>query len=271
MLILTKKILLILLLVLWCSPAGALIQWCDDADIVACWNIETGSGETLVDQSSNSNDGTFKGAGEPAWDSTNTAEDATVTTFTGTSAWSIDFDGDDVNDDYITVADSASLDISGAAMSYVVWLMSVHTQTGDTGTIFNKSDDNAEAYRSHFDESVDDYRFRLFTNNGGVNCDTTGISFNANEWHHVSAYYDGSNMVIFFDGVQENSCGQTGNITTNNDLLKIGQFLTGLNPVFNGNMDELAIFDTNLDSTDFNDIMDNGLVQAPTLTGTLIR
>jgi len=259
-----KVFILLIMCLLLATPCYA-VNWCVDANIVACYTIETGSGTTWVDQSSNSNDGTFKGAGEPLWSAT--VPTSVTDGFEGTSTWSVDYDDD--SNDSITASDSASLDIDGEGFSFVVWIRPNFTQaTDESFHIFDKTNNNASGYRMFFVNAVDDWRFRLFTSAGAVNVDTEGLSWSADTWYHVAVTYDGANMKIYWDGGLENSSGQTGNITTNDSVLYIG-IQDDASDSFEGNMDEYAIFDTGLDLTDINDIMDNGLIGGLTYAPTI--
>ncbi|MCK5123088.1 MAG: DUF2341 domain-containing protein, partial [Candidatus Pacebacteria bacterium] len=169
------------------------------------------------------------------YDSTNNNNDGTPKNFnniaTSTTDGTGQVDGADVfdgMDDYVTVADSASLNIDGAAISFSAWIAPdfINTETQNP-FIFDKTTDNTEEYRVLYQSSINHFRFRVFTSNGAVNCDIEGGSWTAGTWHHLAGYYDGSNVYIFWDGVQQNSAVQTGNITTNNDSLVIGSSVVG--------------------------------------------
>jgi len=172
----------------------------------------------------------------------------------------VDFDGDD---DQIIVADSASLDISGAAMSISVWIAPDFNQTtGDREhRIVDKNLDNAEAYRFMFNATEDDWRFRLFAD-GGVNVDTTGVTWTAGTWHHLACRYDGSDMYIYWDGVEEASASQTGNITTNNDTMLIGNNHAN-DGEFDGEISELAIWSSDIGATAITQLYESRLKGTP--------
>jgi len=87
----TKRILLLIAFLLLSFPVGATTQWCEHANIETCWNIETGSGTTWDDQSSNNIDATLD-VGDPAF---NADVPDSGDGFNGTSTYSMDFDGND--------------------------------------------------------------------------------------------------------------------------------------------------------------------------------
>jgi hypothetical protein len=92
-----KRLGLFLTILLWSGTAGA-TDYCSQA--VGCWlftdtDYNGGAGTTVDDASPNSNTGTFKGAGEPAWNT----DDVSFGT-SGSAPNSVDFDG---SNDYISV------------------------------------------------------------------------------------------------------------------------------------------------------------------------
>ena len=263
MLRLTKTILLLTILLLSSKLAYAATQWCTDvtASSEVCYDIETGSGVEVIDQTSNGNNADFKSAGEPAW-STEVPTSGTDG-FEGTSTWSVDFSDD--SDDTLIAPDSASLDISTNTFASVLWIRPSFTQTTpEAFYVFDKTNGNSSGYLVFFIQGIDDFRFRLFTSvEAGENVDTIGLSWTANTWHHIATRYDGTIQYIYWDGVEENTEFLTGTITTNATDLHIGS-QDDASDSFEGNYDEFAIFSSALgaDATDLNDIMVNGLVQA---------
>ena len=153
------------------------------------------------------------------------------------------------NSQWLSAADSASLDIDGNTMSFSVWVKPDGTQsTQPTGIIIEKmpsTDDTA--YRLLFlAGTYDDFRFRINTSDGSVNCDTTGVTFSASTWHHVAGRYDGADMFVYFDGVLETTCSQTGNISTNNNDFYVCTESDEDGPYWDGGVNDLAIWNTDI-------------------------
>lgn len=77
---------------------------------------------------------------------------------------------------------------------------------------------------------------------------------------HIAGVYYGTNLVIYINGVEEGSVTPTGTYT---DVGTPYLVATGGGTHVLGDMDEIAIFTRSLDSTEVNDIKDNGLAGAP--------
>jgi len=253
-----KRILLVLLLLFLSNPAFALTQWCDDADAKGCWNIETGSATTMVDQTSNSNDGSFKGAGEPNWDGVELPDAGDG--FDGTSTYSVEFDG---TDDYVSVPDSADFDVA-TALTITAWF---NVDVVGTNQIIVKKfiNDLENKVLYLFDGGatlqISFYLFPMSVEATG----TTNLSINT--WYHSAGTYDGTSVKVYLNGVEEDSENDTDDIRDNSGNVGIGQDVTDNTGSFNGNIDEILWLKRALDSTDINDILDNGLVQSAAPTG----
>jgi len=115
--------------------------------------------------------------------------------------------GDDAK---VTVTDSSSLDLA-STITLEAWVYVTGTQ--DTyGRLFWKSG----AYALYRQGSNGNWTFLI----GGT---TLVYTYNTtDEWYHIAATYDGSNMKIFINGVEKATQAKTGAITTNNNNLFIG-------------------------------------------------
>jgi hypothetical protein len=62
-----------------------------------------------------------------------------------------------------------------------------------------------------------------------------------NTWHHIAATYDGANIKLYLDGSLVATKPQTGAITTNTNILGLGN-QPGYNEYFGGTVDELRLW-----------------------------
>ncbi len=235
-----KRILLLVLLLLSLN-SQAFANWCDNANMEACYTMDSdsGTGTSLTDDSANSNTGTFKGSGEPAWSSSVPQQSDG---FDGTSTYSVDFDG---SGDYIRSADLDPI----TALTYGGWSY-IDNNSGNYYYICSEPASNSSCTNPYSNYSVAQ---------GYV----SGVPIS--EWHHYVGWYNGTTMKLYFDGVETASASKSGTVNDTNALFEIGD-QGGCATATNGKTDEVFVIFSALDLTDINDIMENGLVQAVTAT-----
>jgi hypothetical protein len=71
---------------------------------------------------------------------------------------------------------------------------------------------------------------------------STTDSWGSGSWYHLALTYDGSYLRIYVNGVLENTVAGSGNIHSSGYPLAIGSYCLGSFAVFNGVLDELAIY-----------------------------
>lgn len=223
-----------------------------DPNCVAAYLFTEGSGTTVDDASANSNTGNFKGTGEPAWAS-----------MAGTNApsyapYMADFDG---VDDYIVVANHASINIAASNLAVVVWCN--RDDTGVTDHIVSKWDNFVVQIAN-----TNDVRWAVL---GVTNLETTGDLFPSGSWYHIGTTYNTTSGLreIYVNGVSVASAkAESGQPTSDTGNLYLGMYEGGgANFTLNGKLSETAIFSDTLTSTEINEIMDYGLKPSGTATG----
>ncbi len=205
-----------------------------DPDLVAQYAMEEGSGTALIASSLHGNDGTLYG--DPGW-------------VAGVDGLALDLDG---AGDYALVPDDPSLDITDE-ITLAMWVRPrvVGTQylvkkatisvtdgyelslsaTGKVFTRFNQAS-SANAYR------IDS---------------TTSYPADGTTWVHLAATYDGSDIRLYFNGVEEASAAATFSIAANALSLGIGAQSDG-GTEFNGSMDEVGVYDRALTLTEIEEL-----------------
>ncbi len=97
------------------------------------------------------------------------------------------------------------------------------------------------AWNLHVNYNNNGFAFE-FNDGGGWSTDT--VTYNAalstDIWYHVVARYDGSTCKIFVNGNEVASANCNGDITTNSNTVKVGQWSN--NEWFNGSIDEVRIY-----------------------------
>ncbi len=178
--------------------------------------------------------------------------DSTANNNTGTSAGvmgamdqvagqidgSLDFDG---FDDQINVPDSASLDIAGDKMTVSAWILPDFIETTPSGFFIVGKFATVATWRLWFRDGSDDFRFRINAGGSSTGVTTTDLSWTAGTPHYLVGVYNGTNMIIYWDGSQEATTAKTGTLSTNDEDLTIGQ--RGAAPLlpFDGIIDEVRV------------------------------
>ncbi len=79
---------------------------------------------------------------------------------------------------------------------------------------------------------------------GGVLRYLYGVTaINDDQWHHIATTYDGANMILYVDGIFENSLAATGAIASSTDPLSIGYSIGHNLYPFIGKIDEVRVWD----------------------------
>jgi PKD repeat protein len=186
--------------------------------LVAAFGFEEPSGSGAIDASGMRNNGTISGAARVA------------TTFFGRA---LKFDG---NNDWVTIADNVSLDLS-KGMTMAAWVFP--TTTTGVRDILIKEGSGVDIYNLY----ARNWRGRPESNVfvGGANRVAEGTALPANVWTHVAGTYDGTTLRLFINGVQTTSSTFSGAIATSSGPLRIGgNSVWG--EFFQGYIDEVRVY-----------------------------
>jgi uncharacterized membrane protein len=185
-----------------------------DSNTVALWHFDTGTGSVLYDETINDNDGSILSG---------------ATWVTGKYGNALQFDG---LDDYVSVPDSNSLDITNI-FTLEAWVY--RDETGSRDMIIAKE----ASYFLQID-SNDKVAVNIFDGaNNGVESAST---IQANEWAFIAVTADGTNVNIFINGVLDKTAVQPTNAAITSNALQIGKSLGGANNWrFKGKIDEVRI------------------------------
>lgn len=240
---------LVVMLIFLSTPAYA-TNWVGEASCINAWLMDESSG-SIID-SCGTND--LGASGSPTYSQT------------GQFGTSIGFNGS--TPDFFF---SEQADVTTEPFTFVAWgnpddVTNGHTLVwiGDRTQV-----DEMQTIVMGGDQANDPIRAFSFSTAGGFD-ESTKTSFTANFHHAAGVWATTTSRIAYLDGVAgtENTASNepSGEQRTAVGMLRDGS--PGF-PMF-GDIDEAAIFDVALDSTDINDIMDNGLVQVAAL-GTVIR
>ena len=207
----------------------ASIQWMDTSlpvsngidpgtdNLVAHYKLD---GDVL-DSSGNGNDGTI--VGDPVF-------------VEGVVGNALDLDGDG---DYVDCGNSALFNMETNQMTVATWV-TIRSVAHQWGALVAKGE---HAWR--LGNASNDPIFHFGINYGGMS-DTTyfnGITaVGYDEWHHVAGVFDGATMMIYLDGVLDNSVPTTETIGINDANMLIGENPEATGRYWDGIVDEVYIY-----------------------------
>ena len=171
------------------------------AGLVAAYGFEEGTGTTAADASGQSNTGTLNAG--VTWSTA--GKSGKAASFNGTGG-------------VITVADKASLDLTGA-MTLSAWVNPA--ANGSWRTVLLKESGSQLVYALY---SSDDASLPSgFVRTGATDRSATGTAaLPVNAWSHLAATYDGANIRMYLNGALVKTVAGTGSMTASTGALRIG-------------------------------------------------
>lgn len=208
--------------------------------LVAAYNFNEGAGTAINDLSGNGNLGNIFQA---TWYTT------------GKYGKALAFDG---SNDYVSVADSSSLDLTNR-MTLEAWVR----PTANSGwrTVMLKENGNELAYGLYARENTNRASGWLRINPSSSSQSVATSTQNAlplNAWSHLALTYDGSVMRIYVNGVQRATKNMSGNMFTSSGPLKFGGNAIW-SEYFAGQLDEIRIYNRALTASEIQADMNTAL------------
>ena len=252
-----RKILLLLFLLWNLSSLAWATNWCSDDAAVGCWDFSDGSGN-ITDQT-NSNDCVITNS--PTWG------EVTGTNAPEYAAYAVTFNG---SNQYANCGSDVSLSVS--YITSVLWIYPETTMAA-TETYFSRHQASSPYgpwdMRRHGDSDRYGVSYATVTPGNTWAEIYSDSASDVDEWVHLAFTWGGTagQALIYVNGIEETNY-KSGNTISGVLHGTAGDLNMGRNPsysrYFDGKITEAAIFDEVKDSTDINDIMENGLVQVAT-------
>ena len=200
----------------------------NESGLAGYYKLDTGTGTTAYDSSGNSNDGTLTNG--PAWQTS--------------GAMSGPGNALDFADDTDGYVNCGTIDLSGPEVTFEAWIYPEGFQTSSpyiSGIMGEEVSSSNLALMRLGDAVLDKNNIPQFVLSlDGSDRKLWGkTELSADTWYHLAATYDGSSMIIYINGKEDASAGQSGSITANASFW-ISQ--VPMSRPFNGRMDEVRVW-----------------------------
>jgi hypothetical protein len=189
--------------------------------LVAAYGFEEGTGSEVIDASGSANHGRIAGAAR---------------TRTALFGRALRFDG---RQDWVTVDDSASLDIT-KGLTLQAWVYPTRRLQGWI-TVLMKERSSGPAYSLSANSDMGRPSTTINTNGGDRHL-SAGPHLPLNTWTHLAATYDGSTQRLYVNGELAGSRPQAGSIAVSRGKLRIGGNSIWDDEHFAGYIDEVRIY-----------------------------
>ncbi|MDD8017219.1 MAG: glycerophosphodiester phosphodiesterase family protein [Bacteroidota bacterium] len=161
----------------------------------------------------------------------------------------LSFDG--VND-YVQFNTSPSFDVS-SAVSVSVWAKLAYLPSElplAYGALFDSETDNYVLYE---DKGNNQLRFKVSTSNGAARPAIPAADVKTGEWIHIVGVYDGTNAMIYLNGVLKGTLPLTGTVNAG-QVAMLGKSSNSSPTYFKGSMDNIQVFNTALSQAEITDM-----------------
>ena len=161
------------------------------------------------------------------------------------------------NEDHIEVGDVASIDLTGDQVTLSGW-MKVDALNGEQ-KLFSKWADAGGRFQYLLSINSADKPICAI-NTGSSKIATGSTTTPTGAWLHIAGTYDGSDIRVYLNGVQDGSIAQTGNMPDTTAPLTIGAGSggSGSEEPFDGSLGHYAIWDIPLSADEIKSLA-NGI------------
>ncbi len=149
-------------------------------------------------------------------------------------------------DQYVQVDDTDnSLDLA-SALTVMAWVKPASLPAvGGLKTIISKD----ENYEFHVDSSGQIFWWWQ-DSGGGIHMFTSTTTLTPGQWYHVAIRYSNGSQSIYINGQERGTASVSGTLLVNNDPLQVGSDQNFAGRYFEGNIDEVMIFNSSLSPAD---------------------
>lgn len=180
-----------------------------------------------------------------------------------TNEYSLSFDG---TNDYVDCGGASDFSFTDGLGNDSVFSISAWVKLDSTNRMRLISKDTSTSSREYLFGTNNSNKFNMLIGTGSVNLDIqNNTALNSSDWFHVAATYDGSKsasgLKVYVNAdassLSDNSLGTYAGMPLTGGSLEIGRFANG-HSFFNGLVDEVAIFNSELSASDITAIYNSG-------------
>ena len=184
------------------------------------------------------------------------------------NSYSLDFDGEG---DYVEIIDESAMIANADQMTLSGWVYP-RGPNADSWTQFDgffgfRNNNDADFYLLQLGAYKVEGRLRV-SGGGEFTIETAENSIISETWHHLALTYNGSNIILYIDGIEAGSTEASGQITNEFVPLKIGSLVfDNTNFDLDGQVDEVSLWNIALTQQQVQDYMEADLTDATGLVG----
>ena len=171
------------------------------------------------------------------------------------NSYSLNFNG---QSDYIEVIDASAMITNSDQMSITGWVYPRNTNSGwpDFDGFFGfRNEFDADFYLLQLDNYKVEARLRISLNDY-FSIVTAPNSISTETWYHLALIYDGTNLILYINGIEAGSTGASGQITNESVPLKVGRLVfQTTNFDLDGQADEVGLWNVALTAEQIQDYM----------------
>ena len=171
------------------------------------------------------------------------------------NSYSLNFNG---QSDYIEVIDASAMISNSDQMSITGWVYPRNTNSGwpDFDGFFGfRNELDADFYLLQLDNYKVEARLRISLNDY-FSIVTAPNSISTETWYHLALLYDGTNLILYINGIEAGSTSASGQITNESVPLKVGRLVfQTTNFDLDGQADEVGLWNVALTAEQIQDYM----------------
>jgi hypothetical protein len=208
------------------SPVTVTVDNAQTAGLVAGWSFDEASGTLATDSSGNNNTATLVNG---------------VARGAGNYGGGLTFDG--VND-YLSIPNSASLDISGTGLTLSMWIKPQALAGGDSvvlGKFWNATMTNPY-YQYGLELSGGTVPVFYVGTTGGLQSASLGSALALNQWSNLAVVFNGSQALFYVNGALATTVSLSASITARGNALRLGAD-ANIQQFFKGSLDDVRIYE----------------------------